>query len=72
MNTKVVFEKTTEDIEQLKKELYELRMDYGELRRKYEDLKKRYIRQNNELLEYMKGEVYEDNIRKSEERTSRY
>lgn len=61
MNTKVVFEKSTEDIEQLKRELYELRMDYGELRRKYEDLKKRYINQNNELLEYMKGDKHDNN-----------
>lgn len=65
-------EEEKEDTEELKREIIKLKLVNKELKRKYNELKQRYIKQNSELLEYMKGEKYENNTRESKTRTTRY
>ena len=54
-------EEEKEDTEELKREIIKLKLANKELKRKYDELKQRYIKQNSELLEYMKGEKYDNN-----------
>lgn len=54
-------EEEKEDTEELKREIIKLKLVNKELKRKYNELKQRYIKQNSELLEYMKGEKYDNN-----------
>jgi molecular chaperone GrpE (heat shock protein) len=54
-------EEEKEDIKEIKRELSTLKLEYKELKKKYDELKKRYAKQNSELLEYMKGDLYDNN-----------
>lgn len=68
----ITFVEPKDDKEDIILELKILRNEYKELKRKFDELKQRYIKQNRELLEYMKGEKYENNTRESETRITRH
>lgn len=68
-------EKLNKKIQELEKEKHELILELRESHQKYNDLKKRYNNLSNEfslLLCEVRGDKNEDNIRKSEERITRY
>lgn len=57
----ITFVDPKDDKEDIILELKIIRNEYRDLKKRYEELKQRYVKQNNELLEYMKGEKYDNN-----------
>ena len=68
----ITFVEPKDDKEDIILELKIIRNEYRDLKKRYDELKQRYVKQNNELLEYMKGEKHENNTRESETRITRH